>query len=207
MDAQSLLGEILSKLQDVGLKKESSTRAVLSSIFGLVNSLETKTPSLPSFLEFLQSSHDLLIHGDTAKRASMIRTIRYSLVDESYCDLLITIEIHWIIVTSLELDGTDYYNERMQALKLIDKFLSITPLKFPIAFARSLVAITNTKEDNFRKYCMETLRNLSIKNPKLVAQVSGFSPLMDAIIEPVNQQLADKNMMTILYLLNNEDTR
>jgi len=97
--------------------------------------------------------------------------------------------------------------ERMQALKLIEKTRSIAPRIFPIAFARSLVAIANHKEDVFRKISIEALRSLSMVNPALVASVDGFIPLLDAIIEPINPSMADSILLTILYLLNDPYTR
>ena len=57
----------------------------------------------------------------------------------------------------------------MQALKLIEKTRLVAPRIFPIAFARSLVAIANHKEDTFRKISIEALRSLSMVNPALVA--------------------------------------
>ena len=97
--------------------------------------------------------------------------------------------------------------ERMQALKLIEKTRLIAPRTFPIAFARSLVAIANHKEDTFRKISIEALRSLSMVNPALVASVDGFIPLLDAIIEPINPPMADSILLTILYLLNDPHTR
>ena len=87
------------------------------------------------------------------------------------------------------------------------KVLSIAPTLYPISFARSLVAVANSKEDNFRKICVETLRELSLVNPKLVATVNGYSCLLEAVMEPINQELADSILLTILYLLNDPNIR
>ena len=110
------------------------------------------------------------------------------------------------IITSFERDG-DYTVERIQALKLMGKVLSISPALFPISFARSLVAVANSKEDSFRKVCIETIRELSLANPKLVATVNGYSCMLEVVIDPITQELSDSILLTILYLLNDPNIR
>jgi rapamycin-insensitive companion of mTOR len=95
----------------------------------------------------------------------------------------------------------------MQALKIIEKVQEISAETFPVAFARSLVAVANYKEDAFRKICIEALRDLALKNPELVAAVEGFAPMMDAVMEPITQSMADSILLTIIYLLNDPATR
>lgn len=87
------------------------------------------------------------------------------------------------------------------------KVLAIAPILYPISFARSLVAVANSKEDSFRKICIETLRELSLVNAKLVASVNGYSCLLEAVIDPITQELADNILLTILYLLNDPSIR
>ena len=87
------------------------------------------------------------------------------------------------------------------------KVLSIAPTLYPVSFARSLVAVANSKEDSFRKICVETLRELSLANPKLIATVNGYSCLLEAVIDPITQELADNILLTVLYLLNDPNIR
>lgn len=84
----------------------------------------------------------------------------------AHCISLVEEELHWIVVVCIE-RGEVHLVERMQALKLMKKFLLISGDIFPIAFARSLVAISNHKDDNLRRICLETLRELCVINPKV----------------------------------------
>ncbi len=97
--------------------------------------------------------------------------------------------------------------ERMQAFKLMEKVRIIAPHIYPLAFGRSLVAVTNFKEDNFRKLCLEALRELSLANPKVVAAVNGYSSLLEGVLEPITQEMADSILLTVLYLLNDPQIR
>jgi hypothetical protein len=126
--------------------------------------------------------------------------------NEENCRDVVLSEIHWVVVASLERDG-EYTPERMQALKLMERYMDISRSQFPVAFARSIVAVANAKEDSFRKLCLETLRSLSLRNPHVVAFANGFSSLLDAVIEPLSRELADKILFSILYLLDDCQTR
>ena len=78
---------------------------------------------------------------------------------------------------------------------------------FPIAFARSLVAISNHKDDNLRRVCIETLRELSVQNPRVVASVNGLTTLLDIVLEPSSQDMAEPILISLLYLLNDPKSR
>jgi rapamycin-insensitive companion of mTOR len=78
---------------------------------------------------------------------------------------------------------------------------------FPVAFARSLVAISNHKDDNLRRVCIETLRELSVENPRVVAMVNGLTTLLDVVLEPASQDMAEPILMSLLYLLNDPKSR
>jgi hypothetical protein len=202
----SPLQEIIQKLKASPKENNESYRITLSYVFTLTNSLEKISITLEDFKSFLVSAHNLLITGDSSKRSSLLRAIRLSTQNELFVKCLIEEEIHWIVVTSLERDF-DYSMERMQAFKLMEKIRTIAPLLYPISFGRSLVAIANYKEDNFRKICLEGLRELSIANPRIVAAVNGFSALLEAVIEPLTVDMADNILLTLLFLLNDPQTR
>ena len=78
---------------------------------------------------------------------------------------------------------------------------------FPVAFARSLVAISNHKDDNLRRICIETLRELSVENPRVVATVNGLTTLLDVVLEPSSQDMAEPILISLLYLLNDPRSR
>ena len=194
-----ILNEVVSKLKE-GLS------GACQSVFSLSTSLERQIVSPEDFQKFLSDIHDLLITLDSAKRSSLFRVIRYCIQSSVYVKIIVNEDIHWLIVTALERES-DYSMERIQALKIIDRVRKVAPESFPIAFARSLVAISNSKEDNFRKVCLESLRELSLVNTCIVAVVQGFSTLIDAVIDPVSQDVADNIIRSILFLMNDPVTR
>jgi hypothetical protein len=183
----SLLAEITSKLKEVN--QEEAQRNYASTIFTLTKSLEAAPPSVEEFTQFINNTHDTMIKGDSSKRCSILRAVRYCLVTKEAVRVMLDNDVHYLVVASLEKDG-DNAVERMQALKIMEKVHEISPELFPVAFARSLVAVANSTDDAFRKICMEAL-----------------TPMMDAVVEPITQPLADAIVLTIIYLLNDPTTR
>ena len=197
------LVQIATKLK---ASQDDAQRNYASTIFTLTKSLEANTHTLDEFRTFITETYDILIKGDSSKRSSVLRAVRYCLTSKETVTAMIELELHWAIVASLEKDG-DCAVERMQALKIMEKVQHIANDIYPLAFARSLVAVANYKEDNFRKICIDSLRDLALTNPGLVAAVDGFAPLMDAVLEPITQPMADSILLTIIYLLNDPVTR
>jgi Rapamycin-insensitive companion of mTOR, N-term len=78
---------------------------------------------------------------------------------------------------------------------------------FPVAFARSLVAISNHRDDNLRRVCIETLRELSVENTRVVAVVNGLTTLLDIVLEPTSQDMAEPILVSLLFLLNDPKSR
>eukprot|EP01038_Epipyxis_sp_PR26KG_P005836 gene5836-8052_t len=196
-----ILKEIVQRL------KENSDRATFATVFSLTNSIvDNVPPTIEQYILFLDDAYEFMIGNDSSKRSSILRVLRYVIELEQHITLLVDSELHYLIVLSLEGDVENAV-ERMQALKLIRKIFSIKTNLFPICFVRSLVAIANYKEDSFRKICLEVIRELAVANPVLVASTNGFPVLMDAIIEPVTQELANSILLTILYLLNDIENR
>eukprot|EP01031_Cornospumella_fuschlensis_P035570 gene35570-43134_t len=164
----------------------------------------TSQPS--SSLGFLSSVRSTFVAAESTKRGLVLRAIRICIQSSAFVKALIMEEFHWLIVESLEKDS-EFSMERIQALKLMDKVRKVDPDNFPVAFGRSIISIANSKEDTFRKICVESLRELALANPALVASLYGFSTLVDAILEPITQELADNITLSILYLLNDPNTR
>lgn len=194
--------------REILLKLAEGTTGSCQSVFGLVNSLEKQSISIEDFQLFLNAAHDLLVVFDSAKRSSLFRAIRYSISSIQHVQVLKDEDIHYLVVNAFERES-DNTMERIQALKIMDRIRRVCGPDdgYPIAFARSLISIANSKEDNFRKIALESLRELSLSHPSLVAAVQGFSTLVDAIVDPVSQEIADSITHTILFLLNDPSTR
>ncbi|RYG68985.1 hypothetical protein EON64_03885 [archaeon] len=206
-DFDVTVNEILNVLQqrsDGRLTSQPSSSLV--SIYGLINSLEKCTVTLTVYQGFLSSVRSTFVAAESTKRGLILRAIRLCLQNAAFIKVLMVEEFHWLIVESLEKDS-EYTMERIQALKLMDKVRKVDPDNFPVAFGRSIISIANSKEDSFRKICVESLRELALANPALVASLYGFCTLVDAVLDPITQELADNITLTILYLLNDPNTR
>ena len=129
-----------------------------------------------------------------------------------------------------ERDQDYYISERTQALKCMKKCFDVAMIKGQppnqeqqqqqqqlqqdpgsrnsfLALAQSLVAVASQKGDSLRRVCLDTLRELSIVNTKLVAVVNGFTVLMEAIFDPLNSDLNEPIILSFLYVLNDPRTR
>eukprot|EP01039_Chlorochromonas_danica_P002589 gene2589-2831_t len=201
-DFESTLNNIAEKLE----QKVEDMPSHVSTLLSLINSLEGKMVSLPVFLDFLGNIRPLFVSGNTTNRSLILRTIRFCIRSAVEVKALISEEVHFLIVESLERDS-EYVIERIQALKAMDTVRRLDPGHYPVAFGRSIIAVAASKDDALRKICMESLRELSLANTALVASLQGFATLIDAILEPISQDLADNITMTIIFLLNDPVTR
>lgn len=203
-----MFDKIYSFLKDKNLN-ESESRDLLNLLNSLTIEITSKGLSLndSDFKEFLKKVHDSLIIVDTTIRSALFRLIRFCIGSRSHCDILISEEIHWIIISSLEKEVDQVIIERMQALKIIRKVIMIAPEKFPVSYARSLVAIASHKDDNIRRICVETLRELCIINPEVVSDVDGFTCLLEAVIDPSTSDMGQAIVLSILYLINSPTKR
>ena len=173
------------------------------------------TPTTDEFSNFLRSVHDLHLRADTAVRGALLRVIRFALHTQALYNVLIAEQWHFLVIVSLERESDrdqDYLiTERMQALKLIKKCIEvggkIDSKNTQLTFAQSLVAVASHKGDVMRRVCLETLRELSIVNPKVVAMVNGFSLLIEAVYDQSISDMSEAIILTYLYTLNDASSR
>jgi rapamycin-insensitive companion of mTOR len=181
-------------------------RDKLNELYGFSSTVSSAECSLEEFQRLLHQVHDVLISCDSILRSIIIRLVRMLLKDSGFCASVVEEEFHWLLVMSLERDH-EFVQERMQALKCMRRFIELAPATFPIAFARSLVAVANNKDDNIRRVCLETLRELVIVNAEVVVRVNGLSSLLDAVIEPNTQDMSESILLSVLFLLNDPKNR
>lgn len=87
--------------------------------------------------------------------------------------------------------------ERVQALKVIRRIMEVDGSQMPTSLVRSIVAIAGHKDDNMRRVCLETLRELALVNIEIVAEANGVKVLVDSILEPSFQ-------VRLVYTLRHE---
>lgn len=111
-----------------------------------------------------------------------------------------------LLLRTLERDPK-YAWERMQAHRLCKGIMEVAPQLFPRSLVMSLVAIADCAQDEFRKVCLDTLRELVLLNTDIVASCNAVKYLVDAILHPDCQDMYKSLTLTILYLLDQEATR
>jgi hypothetical protein len=137
----SLLDQIIQLLKQHNSNSNNrqsdamSNVSLMSAIAGLVPRLENTKCSLTEFGQFLANMHNDFVRLDSSMRSLLMRAIRYNLIDEEHCCLLIQHEYHWLLVNSLEKEA-ELIVERMQALKIFNTFANIAPQSFPLSFLR-----------------------------------------------------------------------
>jgi hypothetical protein len=217
--ASVIFNDIITRLQaTISNPGGTKLRDTLAAIHKITpNSSAKFEPTIQDFQSFCNKIHDWLITGDSSTRAVLLRIIRMCMISEGHCKIIIKEEIHWIIVISLETtvalninnpnQTRDNVIERMQALKIVKRFLIVAKDTFPNAFLRSLVSCANAVDDTLRRVCIESLREVAIILPDMVAAVNGLSSLLDAVLDQSTCDMAESILVTFLYLLNDQNTR
>ncbi|KAF0719358.1 hypothetical protein AaE_010467 [Aphanomyces astaci] len=148
----------------------------------------------------------LMSDTDTSVRTAALRVLRYSMINCASTAQAIKLGVHLFVSRSMERDAK-LVGERIQALKVVRRLMDIDASQVPTSVVRSVVAIANHKEDNLRRVALETLRELAIANVSVVMQCNGIKTLVDCILDPTCQDLADALLMTIMYLINEPANR
>ncbi|CAM9692595.1 unnamed protein product, partial [Phaeothamnion confervicola] len=129
-----------------------------------------------------------MMRGESSMRAAVLRAVRrvlllYLVAGEASVEVLYQQRFDLLVVRSLERDQRELW-ERMQALKLVRRIMEIQPALLSAPLVRSVVAVSAHKEDNFRRVCLDTLRELSLGAPAAVARANGFKTLLAAVLDP-----------------------
>ncbi|ETV97011.1 hypothetical protein, variant 1 [Aphanomyces invadans] len=148
----------------------------------------------------------LMSDTDTSVRTAALRVLRYSMINSASTAQAIKLGVHLFVSRSMERDAK-LVGERIQALKVVRRFMDIDALQVPTSVVRSIVAIANHKEDNLRRVALETLRELAIANVSVVMQCNGMKTLVDCILDPTCQDIAEALLMTLIYLINEPANR
>eukprot|EP01132_Coremiostelium_polycephalum_P001142 gene1142-1449_t len=139
-------------------------------------------------------------------RTSALRCIRYYTTNSKFIQDILNLKIQYFITRSLERDKHSE-TERIQALKLVRSIMEIDCSLMPHCIVKSLVAIAENQEDNFCRVCLETLCEISIRNPQISSHSNGIRTLFDAVLDPFYQGIQESLLISILYILNEEKTR
>lgn len=139
-------------------------------------------------------------------RTTALKLYRYICTTEASFRVLKMSHVEHFIIRSFEAEGKS--EERIEACKLIWKWLEIASKDFPKAICNSLVALSEVENDEFKDFGIESLRFLSSSNLPIVAWSGGLKILTNAILDiKCSQELGENIIFTLGYLLNEPNTR
>ncbi|RHY26662.1 hypothetical protein DYB32_007416 [Aphanomyces invadans] len=142
----------------------------------------------------------LMSDTDTSVRTAALRVLRYSMINSASTAQAIKLVRRFDALT-------DDDSCRAGCTLVVRRFMDIDALQVPTSVVRSIVAIANHKEDNLRRVALETLRELAIANVSVVMQCNGMKTLVDCILDPTCQDIAEALLMTLIYLINEPANR
>lgn len=111
---------------------------------------------------YFYSLRAAFFHDACEVRAGGLRACRYMLQNNEALEAFLQIKLQFLVSRSLDI-LLDNRMERIQALRLMRKVLSLNPNKFPRAFINCLVSIINEgmQERDVLRPCLATLSQLS----------------------------------------------
>ena len=101
-------------------------------------------------------------------------------------------------------------SEKLQALKLIVHLVHVAPSSLPRGVCMLLISVCEdrkSEDTQFRRMCLETLRDLMVRNTRLVASCNGVQSLIKEMLSTDSDAFAQSVAYNLLYVLNDPDTR
>jgi rapamycin-insensitive companion of mTOR len=116
--------------------------------------------------------------------AAGYRMTRYAISDVSSLKKIRSLNTDYLVVLSL-IKERKADVEREQALKFVRAFLDVKDgvLEISRAVVRTIAAVAEHADDRLRSICLETLAELLVRCPRLVAASGGLAPLSEALSE------------------------
>ena len=128
-------------------------------------------------------------------------------INPIFTNKIIDAMIPIIICKIFENENDSSFEDRYECLKLFLTWLELSNSNFPIIFPQAVASLCKTN-DPFKIGCIEFLRIMSITRPDLCSTVGGFKILIHSLIEEnISQDLIDKIIYTLIYIVNNPNKR
>ncbi|KAM8718758.1 hypothetical protein ACLKA7_001466 [Drosophila subpalustris] len=150
-----------------------------------------------------------LVHSFTQVRAAALRTIRYTLSSQKDIKTFNSLQLQHLLCRSIDLMLKND-DERVQALKLVRKMLSIAPEDISPVVVRCLVSLADSgieESDNLLRACLATLAEFAVLNPALLIVCGGVTSITRNVLECHNPRIAESLCGVLLYLLEWPQTR
>eukprot|EP01117_Protostelium_nocturnum_P011476 TRINITY_DN4163_c0_g1_i2.p1 TRINITY_DN4163_c0_g1~~TRINITY_DN4163_c0_g1_i2.p1 ORF type:complete len:1169 (+),score=280.38 TRINITY_DN4163_c0_g1_i2:189-3695(+) len=196
--------ELLQKESKQQLNSNGNEKQQQSSLSSSSSSIIFGNESLYEL--FLLKMRRLLQEPIRTLRTAALRTTRYFLKDESFLHVLIKLKLNLFIARSLERDK-HHEAERLQALKLIRKWMAIRCDLLPNNIIYTLVSIAEHQEDSLSRICIEVMCEITIRYPKGSSHCGGIKLILNSILDPNHSSIQDPLVLCIIFLLNDENRK
>ncbi|XP_071034763.1 rapamycin-insensitive companion of mTOR [Parasteatoda tepidariorum] len=149
-----------------------------------------------------------LFHETCEVRAAGLRACRYLLQNVKALEAFLQIKLQFLVSRSLDI-LLDNRIERIQALRLMRKVLSLDPQCFPQAFSNCLVSVVNegAQERDMLRPCLATLSQLALLNPRSCIEAHGVNALVQNVVENTQIQASEAVLGVVFHLINHPKTR
>lgn len=160
----------------------------------------------PEHVDLLRLLRLLVLDKDKDVRANALRAARYLIKGEEIIRAMLRLNFDLFLCRSLERDAKFLW-ERMQSLKLIRQIMLVAPHLIPRSVIQSLVSIAEHPKDDFRRISLDAIRELVLTNPGVVASCNGIKTIVDSILDSSCSDIAGSLTLTLLFLLDQDNTR
>lgn len=152
-------------------------------------------------LHFLLCNHNQEIVG------AAFRIARYAIQSAKTVQILRSLQMDAYIIRSLAKDSS-FATEREQALRLVRCYIDLPSGASEVSrgVIRAVVACAEQTDDHFGSICLETVAELLVLDPKLVASAGGLRILLQSLTDG-RPEISDAIASAILYTLDVPATR
>ncbi|TPX33890.1 hypothetical protein SmJEL517_g03313 [Synchytrium microbalum] len=180
----------------------------MNSIAKLIKNVHQGAISTPvPVIAILKSLRIALVDTSKDVRSHVFRVLRHISLDSDMVQSMLDIHLDLFIVRTLTRDQR-YDAEREQALKLIRGWIDAPggAAILPQSLVRMMVALAEQTDEKFRTVCAETLSELAIRNPELLALSGGFKVLIQVLLEGP-PELTMALTSAVIHILDSQVTR
>ncbi|XP_076265709.1 rapamycin-insensitive companion of Tor isoform X2 [Rhynchophorus ferrugineus] len=208
-DTQECLKNILSKLFDEDTE-EKIHLMYLNTLVKLLWHYEKNSVDINfNRRDILCCLRVSLVHESTIIRSAGLRCIRHTVKTEDDVIYINSILIPFLIIRSLDLVQKNDV-ERVEAMKLTRKLLTLAPDHFDICMVRSLVSLANEgteSKDRMLRISLATLSEIGLLNTTLFIESGGVAAITRNLIDCQIPTIAESLCGLLLLLLDRPHTR
>ena len=193
------------------LEYEENKLKILNDLLGNIKDFaKRRSPVLINFANknVISILRHFLLDKDRAVKLTAIKIFRYLSESQPTFNLLKTKYVVIFFAKFLEREPKpEIFQENIQILKLLRKWIETEPKTFPKLLANSLVGLLDTLDSLNKKVVVELLRKLALSNPELAAWAGVIKVLVDSIIDPSLREMSESLTFTLLILINDPQHR